>query len=105
MGKANRIHELTNILSKALRHKIGAIVNPNEIYAEKYSKDADILMREAQKIALKENWSINDKRKIKEELRRKLNNELKKKEFLDKRKFDIIEEEMNKALTFLDLKT
>ena len=44
MGKTDSLHELTNILAKALRHKIGGIVNPNEIYAQKYARDADMLM-------------------------------------------------------------
>ena len=43
MGKNKDICELTNILAKALRHRIGAIVNSDELYAQKYARDADIL--------------------------------------------------------------
>jgi len=35
MSKIKTIKELTNLLAIALRHKIGSIVNENEIYAEK----------------------------------------------------------------------
>jgi|SRR3989344_3629217 len=104
MSKTKIIHELTNLLAKALRHKIGSIVNSNEIYAQKYAKDSEILMKEAQKIAIKENWNNYDKVKIKKELERKLKLELEKKDFLDNKKFEIMEEEVEKALKFFDLK-
>ena len=104
MSKLNKLHELTNILAKALRHRIGAIVNQNEIYAQKYSRDADILLREAQKIALEENWNSYDKIKIRNELKRKLKQELEKKDFLDEKKFDIMDDEIDKALATLNLK-
>ncbi|MBI2498923.1 hypothetical protein HYV88_01635 [Candidatus Woesearchaeota archaeon] len=104
MNKTKIIHELTNLLARALRHKIGFIVNPNEIYAQKYVKDSEILMKEAQKIAIKENWNSYDKVKIKEELNRKLKLELEKKDFLDNRKFEIMDDEVGKALSFLSLK-
>lgn len=38
MSKKQNIHKLTNILAIALRHKIGSIINKNEIYAQKYSE-------------------------------------------------------------------
>ena len=101
MSKTKIIHELTNIMVKALRHKIGSIVNQNEVYAQKYSKDADLLFNEAIKISLKENWNDYDKTKIKEELKRKLRLELESKEFIDKKKFDIMDEEIDKALNLI----
>ena len=103
MNKNKLISELTNILAIALRHKIGGIVNFNEIYAQKYSKDADILIKEAEKIAFGKNWNFQDKARIKEELKRKLKLELESKDFLDKKKFDIMDEEMEKALKSLNL--
>ncbi|MEK6824020.1 MAG: hypothetical protein AABY06_03205 [Nanoarchaeota archaeon] len=103
MSKNKTINELINVLVKALRHKIGSIVNPDEIYAGKYAKDAEILLKEAQKIALKENWNIYDKPIIKNKLRRKLKIELQNKDFLNEKKFEIMEEEMNKVLKLLDL--
>ena len=65
MSKNQNIHELTNILAIALRHKIGSIVNKDEIYAQKYAKDYEIFLKEAVKISLKENWNDSDKIKIK----------------------------------------
>ncbi|MDP1695853.1 MAG: hypothetical protein Q8L29_03000 [archaeon] len=103
MGKTSDIHELTNILAKALRHKIGAMVNSNEIYAEKYAKDADLLIKEAKKIVFRQNWNSYDKSRIKNELRKKLRLELEKKDFLDDRKFDMMDEEMTKVLKELEL--
>lgn len=103
MSKTKIIHELTNMLTKALRHKIGSLVNQNEVYAQKYSKDADILFNEAIKISLKENWNNYDKIRIKEELKRKLKIELESKEFLNERKFEIMGEEIDKALKELSL--
>jgi len=43
MSKSKIIEELTNLLVVALRHKIGSIVNENEIYAQKYAKDVEVL--------------------------------------------------------------
>ena len=103
MGKKQVIRELTNILAIALRHKIGGIVNFNEIYAQKYSKDADVLMKEAEKISIGKNWNMQDKIRIRKELENKLKDELEKKEFLDKKKFEIMDEEIERALKSLNL--
>ena len=96
MNKKKVIQELTNLLAKSSRHKIGSLVNSDEIYAEKYAKDSEILLKEAQKTALKENWNIYDKSIIKNKLKRKLKAELEKKDFLNEKKFDMMEEEINK---------
>ncbi len=103
MSKRSKIDELVNVITAALRHKIGSIVNPDEIYAQKYAKDAEILMKEANKAAMKVNWSIQDKIKIKEDVRSKLKLELEKRDFLDNRKFEIMGEEIEKALKVLGL--
>lgn len=98
MGKRDDIDELTNLMSRALRHKIGSIVNKNEFYAERYAKDSEILMKEAEKVLERRNWNRNDKIKIKEALRKKLVKELEEKDFLNDEKFDIMDDEMEKAL-------
>jgi len=103
MGKNKDIDELTNLMTKALRHKIGSIVNKDEFYAHKYAKDAENIMREAEKVLLRQNWNNYDKEKIKGELKTKLHKELKEKEFLNDKKFDIMEDEINKALREFDL--
>lgn len=103
MGKNKLISELTNLLAIALRHKIGSIVNQQEIYANKYAKDAEILINEAKKIAISENWNIYDKERIKSDLKTKLKKELESKDFIDKKKFDIMDEEIERVLRELDL--
>ncbi len=103
MGKKSDIEQLTNIMSKALRHKIGSIVNKDDFYAEKYAKDAENIMKEAEKVSERQNWNMEDKLKIKEELRKKLLKELKEKDFLDNKKFEIMDEEMENALKGLGM--
>lgn len=100
MGKKDDIDQLTNILSRALRHKIGSIVNKDEFYAEKYAKDSEHLLKEAEKVFERRNWNRNDKVMIKEELRKKLFKELEEKDFLDEKKFDIMDREMESILKF-----
>ena len=103
MGKNKDIGELTNLMAKALRHKIGSIVNKDELYASKYAKDAESIMAEAEKVLLRQNWNSYNKLKIKEELRAKLRKELEQKDFLDNKKFDIMDNEIEKALKEFDL--
>ncbi|MEK6874003.1 MAG: hypothetical protein AABW91_04085 [Nanoarchaeota archaeon] len=103
MSKNQNIHELTNILAIALRHKIGSIVNKDEIYAQKYAKDYEMFLKEAVKISLRENWNDSDKIKIKNELKIKLKDELEKREFIDNKKFDIIDGEIDNILGVLKL--
>ncbi len=103
MGKNKDINELTNLMAKALRHKIGSIVNKDELYASKYAKDAESIMTEAEKVLLRQNWNNYDKLKIKEELRTKLRKELEQKDFLDNKKFEIMDNEIEKALKEFDL--
>ena len=103
MGKSKDMQELTNLMTKALRHKIGSIVNKDGFYANKYAKDAEVIMKEAEKVLLKQNWNNYDKPKIKEQLKIKLHKELKQKDFLDNRKFDIMGEEIDKALKEFNL--
>lgn len=103
MSKTNTIHELANLLAIALRHKIGSIVNQNEIYAQKYARDYEVLFKEAEKIAEQYNWSSEDKLLIKQETRKKLQQELEKKDFLDNKKFEIMDKELDNALKSLNL--
>ena len=103
MGKKDDIDQLTNLLSRSLRHKIGSIVNGNEIYAAKYAKDAENIMRETEKIAEKQNWNSYDKEEINRKLRIKLKKELIDKEFIGDKKFEIMGEEISNALKELRL--
>lgn len=103
MNKNQVIDELTTLLSVALRHKIGSMVNKEEIYAQKYAKDAELILKEAEKVSLKANWNIYDKSGINKILKRKLKNELEKKGFLSNEKFSLMEKEIDKALKSLNL--
>lgn len=103
MGKRSDIEQLTNILSVALRHKIGSIVNKDEFYSVKYAKDADLLIHEALKLSARQNWNKENKKIIRSKLRKKLFLELQKKDFLDNAKFDIMDNEIDTALQRLDL--
>lgn len=103
MGKKSIISELTNILTKALRHKIGSIVNQQEIYAQKYAKDAEVLFNEAKRIAFKKHFNSYDKEQIRKLLKTKLKKELEEKDFIDNKKFEIMEKEIEKALKELNL--
>lgn len=103
MSKKGKIDELVNVLAVALRHKIGSIVNPDEIYAQKYAKDAEILMKEVLKISAGINWGIQDKCRIKDDLKIRLRQELEKKDFLDSKKFELMDEEIEKALNLMSL--
>lgn len=104
MGKNKDIQELVNLMTKALRHKIGSIVNENEFYANKYAKDAESIIKEAEKVLLRQNWNSYDKTSMKDKLRIKLQKELEQKDFLDNKKFDIMDDEINKALEKFNLK-
>lgn len=103
MGKKEGINKLTNLMAKSLRHKIGSIVNNDEFYTNKYAKDADTLMKEAEKVLLNHNWNQHDKINIKNKLRKKLHKELTEKDFLHNKKFEIMDKEINKTLKDFNL--
>ena len=90
-------------ISLTLRHKIGSIVNGNEFYANQYAKDAEVLLNEARKVAAEKNWNREDKQEIKRQFRIKLEKELREKEFLDSKKFDVMDEEIEKTLKEMGL--
>lgn len=62
-----------------------------------------MFIKEAVKISLMGNWNNYDKLEIKAELKRKLKNELEKMDFINKKKFDIIDEEIDKVLKLMGL--
>jgi len=103
MSKKQILNEFTNILAVALRHKIGSIVNPDEIYAGRYAKDSETLFKEAEKIKEQGNWNYKDKLKIKQELIKKLRKELESKDFLSDEKYNYVDSEIEKALRILGL--
>ena len=103
MSRNKLIEEFTNLVAVALRHRIGSIVNENELYAQKYAKDAEVLLYQAKKIMLGIKFNIYESKEIITSLKIKLKKELESKPFLKERKFEIMESEMNKALKELEL--
>lgn len=103
MSKKQILEEFTNTLAVALRHKIGSMVNPNALYAERYAKDSEVFFKQAEKIKNQVTWNYIDKIEIKEILKRKLRNELEKKDFLPIEKYIHIDSEIEKALKILNL--
>ena len=104
MGKKHDVDELTTLLSKSLRHSIGAFVNREEFYADRYAKDSEVLLREAEKVVARRSWNKEDVIEIYELLRKKLRKELEEKTFIGTEKFDIMDAEIETVLKRLDLK-
>ena len=71
--------------------------------ANKYAKDADILLNEARKVALKENFNLYDKQEIKSLLEVKLKKELESKPFINEKKFELMNKEIETALKEMSL--
>jgi len=101
MSKKDNINKLTNYLALALSHKIGSMVNSNELYANKYRKEYNNYIEMAKAIVFEENFNLYDREEIKQTLMKKLEAELRKKDFIDNKKFDLIEEEIRLVLLSL----
>ena len=102
MNKRKGIDELTTILCRALRHKIGSILMKDEFYASKYARDYETLLNAARKVLDNFNFNKQDKAILREALKSKLKKELEEKDFNDKKKFEIMDAEMEKTLAELE---
>lgn len=103
MNKNKVIEQLSNLLSRGLRHKIGSIVNAQDIYASKYEKESQSLFKQAEEVALDIHWNSDDKKELQTRLKNKLVKELTEKDFLHQRKFEIMDEEIEDILKRLGL--
>jgi len=103
MGKNSNIKELARFVSLAVAHRIGKLMNPNALYAEKYEKESENFMLLAQNVKLRENWNIYDREIIKKEAKNKTISELTARKYLANQKFSLMDEEINKALKLLEL--
>ncbi len=103
MNRHKTIEELTNLLALSLRHKIGSIVNKHEVYSKKYADESQALLNNAKRNISGITFNLYEKKEILQILKRKLKAELQSKPFLNERKFDIMDEEMNSALKELGL--
>ncbi|MEK6899343.1 MAG: hypothetical protein AABW79_04580 [Nanoarchaeota archaeon] len=101
MTKKDKIKNLVVFLSLALAHSIGSIVNSGDMYADKYKKESQNYLIQAEKLALDYNWNTQDKAEIKALLKKRLHDELSKRTFLNERKFQLIDKEIDKTLVSL----
>ena len=103
MGKLSNIDEITTILAGALRHKIGALVGREEYYEEKYKLEANARFEKAKKIVDNCHFNTYDKSIIKSKLLYKLKNELESREYIDNKKFEIMDKQIDEVLKELEL--
>lgn len=103
MGKKKDIDELTTLLALAIAHRIGSIVNTNEIYAQKYALEGERFFKRARLISLEIHCNFEDRAFLKAALRKKLEAELRKRDFLAEEKFLHVEREIAAALEKLRL--
>ena len=103
MGKSKDIDQITNILSTALRHKIGSLLGRDKEYFRKYEIEFSARKRMAEKILKNCNFNNYDKNVIKNLLRKKLKKELDERDYIKKEKFEIMEKEIEELLKELIL--
>jgi|SRR3989338_3136826 len=103
MSKNDSLNELVNLLVNSLSHKIGSIVNNGTLYAKKYRRDSENFLGQAKEISKSNHWNNYDNIEIKNLLKKKLIQDLSRKDFLDNKKFELVDEEIEKALKELDL--
>jgi len=103
MGKNSDIDQITTILSTALRHKIGAILGMDKKYFRKYEIEFSARRDLAKKILKECNFNSYDKNKITILLKRKLERELERRDYINQKKFEIMDEEIEKVLKELEL--
>ncbi|MDO8509399.1 MAG: hypothetical protein Q7S27_06995 [Nanoarchaeota archaeon] len=103
MSKDDGLNKLVKLLTHGLSHKIGSIVNKDSYYSEKYAKEAINFFNLAKKVSIEGNWNRKDLDLIEKLLRKKLIEELKAKSFLDEKKFEFVDFELEKCLKELEL--
>ncbi len=103
MSKKEDIAELIGALTNSLTHEIGSIVNRKSIYSDKYRKEAINFKDIAKSIVMKINFNHEDKVILKETLEKRVMNELIKRSFLEKEKFDLIENKVKEILEELQI--
>lgn len=98
MGKNSNIRHLARFMALAVAHKIGSLVESTAIYREKYEKEFNSFMVQAVKIRLRENWSSEDKDKIRKEVMSETTKELIRKAHIPDEKLNFISKEVDNAL-------
>ncbi len=103
MGKNSNLKLMARFIALGVSHKVGQIMNPNSIFAEKYNKEARNFIEQADNIKLRENWNSKDKDNIRKEVKIEAIKELNRKAHLDKSKFDVLDEVIDNCLKELNL--
>ncbi len=103
MSKKQEIEKLIKFSVLYLRHKIGSIVNKEEIYSSKYAKEAESFLEQTKKVARTLSLNVHEKEKFKEQLKKDLKLDLENKSFLNSEKFNYIEKEVNSLIKELKL--
>ena len=103
MSKRKAIEEIANIVGIALRHKIGAAINPDAPYAKKYMSEAERAISEAKEKVLHINFNTEDKRELEDKIKKKLQKELEQRPFIGAEKFSLIDAEIAFVLKQLEL--
>ena len=97
MGKQEEIRRIARFIALAAVHKIGGLLNPSAIYAEKYKKEYGNFVQQAENILIGRNWNREDKEEIKTEARKQAHDELKRRGYIAERKFDILDRELGEV--------
>ena len=97
MGKKSEIDKLTSIIAGALRHKIGALVGRDEIYAKKYMSEFSARLEMAKKIAKNSNFNSFDRQTIKSKAKYKLKKELEERPYIDDKKYELMDDEIEQV--------
>ena len=103
MGKNSNLKILARFIALGVAHKVGQLINPNSLYAEKYDKESMNFMEQAKDIKQKENWNSYDKEEIRKEVKTETIKELNQRTYLDNKKFDITDSEIDKSLKEIGL--
>ncbi len=103
MSKRREMKEIVNLMVIALRHKIGAKVDPTAQYAKKYLNEAETAISHAKEIAISLHLNKEDKKELEDGIRKKLQKELETRTYIPQEKFSLMEQEITSALTVLNL--
>ncbi len=103
MGKREQIKEIARFAALAVVHKIGGLLNPNAIYAEKYKKEYLNFVQQAENLLLGRNWNRQDREAIREETGKQAQLELRRREYIGEKKFEIMNGEIKVILDLLGI--
>ena len=98
MGKQKEIGEIAGFIAFAALHKIASLLNPSAIYAEKYRKEYTNFVKQAEHIFLGKNWNMDDKDKIRAEAQKQAHNALQSRDYIEKKKFKLLDREITEVL-------